>query len=160
MFSEKINPGKIHLLIVFCNPAWSAWFLPYSAVWSLLSRCSHRCWAVVLSEPHQMIPSTCYLEDGILSSLLWWSRELGAWLLGPSGGFHMEVLTFLFVESSLSPVLVIPFWTGLRTVRWNTGVFFCSPPCKFSELVVPMKAWYLCLSAFIEEGKRATDWLE
>lgn len=128
---------------------------------SLPSRCSHKCWAVVLPEPCQMNPSTCYLEGGILSRLLWWSRELGAWLLGPGGGFHMEVLMCLFVESSFitcvsNSILDRLYDCALKHRRFS------------ALLLVSFWSWwfqwrlarYLCLSVFIEEGKRATDWLE
>lgn len=165
MFSGKIQPGKTHLCLHISSLSSDShwWWMclmistPPCYVWSLSSRCSPKWWTVVLPDLHQMIFSMCYLEHGILSRLLWWSRELRAWLSGPGCGFTRKFLYVSLWRTRLLPVLVIPFWTDVTTVPWNTGVLFCCFSVTF-----PSWCFLGRFSTFVSVlpwGRQNSDWL-
>lgn len=164
MFSGKIQPGKAHLCLhIFSlssdNHFWWICLIstPCYYMWSLSSSCSHKCWTIVLPDLHQMIFSMCYLEDVILSGLLWWSRELRAWLSGPGCGFTRKFLCVCLWRAHLLPILVIPFWTYITTIPWNTVVLFCCFPKTFPSRCFLGR--FGTSVSVLRWGRQNSDWL-
>lgn len=132
----------------------SARFLLCPTMWSFPSRCSRKCWTVVLPDLHQMISSMCYLEDGILS-MLWWSRELGAWWW-----IHKKVLVCLFVESSFIANISNSLWDRHYDYSLKHRRAFLLASLWAFQVGVSCEDLAPLSQRYREEGEIVTDWLE